>query len=208
MEPRLNFICFGDRPDDIACALRMIRSVRKAMPGMEIVQQTDHASKPVKGVDDVARLSFTEYDTFCSFRARHDCLVGDSPTIFCDVDMIFLRDVSYLFTRPFSIAMTVREDDDPLKPTQRYVGGFVLSQEKLFWRDVLNAVMLLPAPARLWYAGQDAWNRLAPNYPGMMELPAWQFNYAPKSADDVPASAFVLHFRGKRKAWMIERYQP
>ena len=33
-------------------------------------------------------------------------------------------------------------------------------------------------------------------------------NYAPKSADDVPASAFVLHFRGKRKAWMIERYQP
>lgn len=208
MEPTLNFICYGNRPDDDACALRMIRSVRATMPGLQIIQRTDEHSKPVKGVDDVKRLAYADDDLFCSYWIKHVLMMGDDPVIIADADIIYTRDVRHLFARDFSVALTVREDGETLKPVQHYCGGFILSRCWHFWRDVADYIRLCPPPLRQWYAGQVALHHIAPRFPGVMELPAWQFNHAPHMPGEV-SDASVLHFKGpQRKQWMIDNYQP
>ena len=192
----------------IVCADMMIRSVRRTMPGVEIVQLTDLDSPQLHGVDRCERLPAA---ASALLHCRHfAALPGD--WLLLDTDVLVERDVRDVFRWPFDIAVADRigtmvngEVGSKFMQDCPYNCGVVFSRSPEFWRECCTLVEAMsPDKQRFMGIQYAACEVIAANRYYVKVLPGLEYNYPPRSREDDTAAA-ILHFKGRRKAMMLAR---
>jgi hypothetical protein len=189
---------------DLRLPTLMARSARAF--GYSLVQMTDDETPAVDGVDEVLRLSWDK-TRLMTYRLRHLAQLDDTPTCIVDTDILFRKDVSDVWNYDFDIALTRREREIDVNgfdiaTVMPYNTGVMFCRNQDFWKDAHDVCRSLPAKHQDWWGDQLSVKQVAGDY-RLLELPVAEWNYAPSHADDAPAQARVLHYKGKvRKDWM------
>jgi len=191
----------------------MVASVRRAMPAARIVHLTDEGTNAVVGVDEVVRLKYDGVHLM-TFRLRHFAQLDSCDAIMLDTDVVVQKDLSPIFALEFDVALTRRDDAIP-DPTGQdvsalmpYNTGVMVSRASGwdFWRNASAYCEMLPAEHREWWGDQLSVQAMAQICPlRLRELPCAVYNYTPTSEAEDVADRFVVHYKGKRKQWMLSR---
>lgn len=143
-----------------------------------------------------------------TLKAQRDYLLAvNEPTLMTGADCVLGMDPAAVFERDFDVAMT----------TDRFP-GFCLNTGAMFIKDCGLAAAFwdkaLQQCGDVWGDDQIALERafgatpepsvrVTPEGQVIECLPMFPYHYAPRNVDAV-REAYVLHFRGKRKAFMAE----
>lgn len=198
------------------CARAMVASARSVMPDIKIVQFTDLDTKAVKGIDDVRRKPL---EPMGLLRMRH-CAGVDGDWLFVDTDVIFQKSVRHVFKKPFDIALTTR-DWTHVKAaggfTERmpFNTGIVFSRCPHFWGEVYTRLRDYQIELQHFMGEQELINEVAAEgrY-RIRKLRGRIFNFPPDAPGTMPTNeqlfqeAAILHYKGSRKALMLERHLP
>lgn len=199
-----------------ACARAMVSSARSVMPHVKIVQFSDLDTKEVKGIDAIRRKPM---EPMGLLRMRH-CAGVSGDWLFVDTDVIFQKPVTHVFKRKFDIALTTR-DWTHVKAaggfTERmpFNTGVVFSRCPHFWGEVYTRLRHYSKELQHFMGEQELINEVASEgrY-RIRKLRGRIYNFPPDAPGAMPtndqllAEAAVLHFKGNRKALMLERYAP
>lgn len=199
---RICFLYFG--PQQEAIAQVMIASVRKHMPNAVLCQLTDTKTKRLTGVDECRRIDGSTYG-YLLMRHMATCPL---PFIRVDYDMIFQGDISHILEGDHDLAFNEHGDDGILSTEF----GKAYSLATCIWGATEGGKAHQFAREYREHhlkSGRDDWlglipsaNELAVNYK-VKRLAGKVYNYCPKDREDKPESALVIHYKGKRKKWML-----
>lgn len=197
----------------VTLAERMVASVRKAMGNVHVLQQSDMDTTVVQGVNEVSRKPCD--GNLMPFRFKHlrdiwaDTLVLDTDTILqtdprCHPDLAGDWDVA-LTKRRGPIYDKNGTDVAKLYP---YNTGVMLCRDRSFWVDCLDCLtQQQDKDLDKWYGDQFAVRVVAESGKyRVRELPCSDWNYTPGSAKEDVSTRHVVHYKGARKQWMIDRY--
>ncbi len=81
--------------------------------------------------------------------------------------------------------------------------GVIWSRSAQFWRDCHAWILQQPDAVKRWYGSQLVLTVIVPRY-NALKLHCDNFNYSPNRADEDVSSRFVVHYKGQRKAWMLQ----
>jgi hypothetical protein len=184
----------------------MMRSVRKAMPGVEMVQFTDMSSEAIDGADDVSRHPSSPLPLA---RSNHYASV-EGEWLFIDTDVVVQADVRDVFDNTFDIAIADRNwypsarVSKSFEGTMKYNVGVVFSRQPAFWKDVHTLVATGGLYNDPWFGDQKAVSDIIATGKYRVEaLPGMLYNYPPSGADDPALGAKIVHCKGNRKEWML-----
>ncbi len=191
-------------------ARKMVASVRKACSDPHIIQMTDMETPGVDGVDEMRRLDIrTPY--LMIYKLRHLTRL-DGEALVLDTDIIVLKDPAKVFTLPFDMAFTKRDKkiissstgyklEDPDMP---YNVGVVFSRSQQFWEDALTVCERLDDRHKAWFGDQIAVDAIIETRKyNIALLPCFSWNYTPQEEDENMTGRNILHFKGRRKEWML-----
>ncbi len=194
----------------------MVASAKKHMPNVPVIQLTDEKSPIVNGVDDVRRIPKRPLP---AMRAAHFASC-EGDWLFVDTDVVFQQSVEHVFDRKyalgfdqpigdFDIAVAARRDGPDAEYTKErgmpYNAGVIFSRSPAFWL-VVSAIVNLP-DTDPWYGDQKALcTVIAGDKFNVLELPS-AYNFAPKDGADDASHALVVHCKGDRKDWMLDRFR-
>ncbi len=191
----------------------MVASVRRTMPRARIVHLADENTEAVAGVDEILRLPY-DGDRLMTFRLRHFAALKPCHAVFLDTDVILQQDLSRLFRAEWDIALTSRDEAVPdpngadVAALMPYNTGVMLSKPSGwdFWANAWRYCETLPLEHQKWWGDQLAVRAVAQGCPLVLrELPCSVYNYTPKADLEDLQECAVVHYKGKRKAWMLER---
>lgn len=191
-------------------AAMLIASVRRVMPDVPIVHLTDATTEPVDGVDLVQRVSGCPPVALGCLQAYAAAGTGD--WLFVDTDVIVQEDVRHVFDKAFDVAVATREGT--LKPSEvgrkffnrsPYNKGAVWSRSADFWADAVKACETMQASRQAWMGDQIAMNEVIAAGQYRVTVLANRFNYPPKYRSEDLRTQAVLHYKGPRKEWLLER---
>ncbi len=200
------------------CAAACVRSVRRTMPGTDVVHLTDETTAPVAGAEAVNRVPA---GPMALMRFEHQSrVVGD--WLFIDSDVLFQRDVRAVFDRPFDVAVTTRNWKH-LKPAAGFTDrmpfntGVVFSRAQAFWVEALDRLRILSPDAQAFMGHQEViCDMVADGRYHVAHLKGSHYNCPPamRKADDFPLSArmvkkaAIVHYKGLgRKHAMLKRIE-
>lgn len=180
----------------------MIDSVRRHMD-CEIVQLTDLTTPKLDKVDSVQRI---EGDICSSILARHLSTLSGN-VLYLDYDIIVRKDVSHVFSRKFDLAITKRTDEDihsaPFYMVTPNNTGVMFSRSTAFWKKVVQRYDSRIDNAS-WMKFQIVVAEMMNTQKQFKFLQLDQkYNYTPKTRDE-ELSAYIVHYKGSRKAWMVK----
>jgi hypothetical protein len=180
----------------------MVRSARKAMPGIEVVHLTDEVTPAIS--NQVVRRPFD--GRLMTFRMEHLADL-DGEWISLDTDTVVLKDLRAAFDHPFHVALTrryepVMMDGVDIAKVMPYNTGVMFSRCQAFWKAARDALSLMPYDTHKWWGDQLAVAHVASRF-DVLELPCDEWNWTPKSKDETKDCA-VMHFKGPRKDWMLK----
>lgn len=187
----------------------MIASARKVMPDVPIFQFTDYHSPIVDGVDMHVRIG-GNLPMAVRRVEHHASCHGD--WCFVDSDVIFQKDVRDVFEEPFDVALTDRvgtymEGTDYAK-SQPYNMGVTFSRNPDFWKEVGGRLMSLPENYQEWEGDQIVVCDMAENQETPFDIviiPGKTYNFTPKYEHEDYSHASIVHFKGKRKGWLLDK---
>jgi hypothetical protein len=196
---------------DYECASLMVRSARKQMPGIPIVQFTDLATKRVKHVYDVRR---KPSEPMGLLRMRH-CAGVEGHWLFVDTDVVFQQPVDQVFKRTFEIAVTSRnwshmKDATGFSDRMPFNTGVVFSKCPRFWGEVYTRLRSLDPDLQHFMGEQQLINEVA--LEGRYHVKTFSgetYNFPPLMPDTLSPSkiqnrASILHYKGlERKQMMV-----
>jgi len=202
-------IAFLHAKQDSTCAKIMLRSARKHMPKAEIIQMTNMDDVPLDGVDTVLRMPWEgTVEDATKWRLRHlERIEGD--VISTDTDIVFQRDVSKVFDWDFDIAIARRDgpimtpDGKDLTKIMAFNSGIMWCRNPEVWKRCLQ--WLSERDDIGWYSDQMAVNVVLPEF-NVLKLHADNFNYSPSKQGEDLKNRYVVHYKGKRKPWMIKDF--
>jgi hypothetical protein len=208
---RIGFYTSFERdPIHYVLGRNMIKSVRKVMPDVEIVQLTDQKSAPVYGVDSIRRLP---HEPLCLATARHYAHC-EGDWLLIDTDTVVQKDVRHVFDgATWDFAITDRVGTlVPGETLFPWCGNFnigVVFQRngKAFWSAVVDGLLKATKDDRHWMGNQIVASKVLEagglNY---TILPGLEFNYAPKARTDDVSHASIVHYKGPtRKKWLYQQ---
>lgn len=185
----------------------LIASVRQWMPTVPIVHFTDTATRALTGVDEVRRRPAGPIALGCldAYAAA-----GEGDWLFVDTDVVIQRDVRWIFDRSFDLAVASREGTllekevgTTFMASMPHNKGAVFSRSPAFWRAAAAHLRTLSAKRQEWMGDQVAMNAVIASGAFTIEILDPRYNWPPKHADDVRDKA-ILHYKGKRKAWILD----
>jgi hypothetical protein len=190
-------------------AAKLIASARRHMPNVPIVHLTDLTTLGIPGVNEVVRSATTGRIALDVLDAYARC---EGDWLLVDTDVLIQRDVRWIFGRKFDIAVATREGT--LKPKEvgtkfmsamPFNKGAVFSRSPAFWAAAAARLRELPAKRQAWMGDQQAMCDVIASERFVVQVLEARYNYPPKSRDENVNSQAILHFKGPRKAWMLER---
>lgn len=199
---RLAFLFYGPQQPEIAKV--MIASARQHMPEVIVTQLTDANTKKVDGVDEIRRIDGKVYPYLLY---KHMASMPE-PFIRVDYDMIFQGDITHILEGDCDVAMNLHGDPQVLESrwgkTYPYATCVWAGKDRSgeFAEDFRSTHLA---------SGRDDWLGLIPSANEVISSGKYRvkplagevYNYTPKDRDDRPASALVLHYKGRRKHWML-----
>ncbi len=200
-------IAFLHAQQDDECALLMLESVQRIMRKVPCVQLTCRDTPALPNCA-VRRLPW-DMASPVRFRLQHLSEL-DGEIIVLDTDVIVQRDLRPVFWFPFDVALTRRDgpiyqpDGVDVVKTMPYNLGVAFSRGPQFWRDCLRCFDAQYAD-RPWYGDQLAAATVAPLFK-VLKLHCDNFNHTPGHAAEDVGERYAVHYKGKRKAWMRERW--
>ena len=201
----------GQRETYRQLAGKLIRSIRRAMPTVEVVQLTDAVTPVFPGMDTCWRHPRNE-PMMLHRLTRYAMCQGE--WLFLDIDILVFKDVSPVFTQDFDIAIADRSGvimESEVRrgwlPTMPHNAGVIFSRSPAFWHAAHQECQLLPVPQHEWMGDQVAINTVIQRGEfKVLVLPGTEYNYAPKSQfsdEDVIGRAIVHYKGGQRKCLML-----
>ena len=191
----------------------MIRSVRKAMPDVEIVQLTDEKSPVIVGVDRVRRLTAKEPMAVQCVTHYSQC-VGN--WLLVDTDVLVQKDVRHVFDEPFDVAVCDRDGTTTegegsgfeLFEKMPHNIGIMFSRSPAFWLAVREKLVLMDEKKQQWMGNQyAACEVIAEGKFNVKVLKGTDYNCPPMNKEDRCTEASIVHFKGQmRKKMMLERF--
>lgn len=192
-------------------AERMVQSVRKAMPGVPIVQFThlEHLlASMVAGVDAV---QVVDQRPLCVSVLDAYAACGDGDWLLLDTDVVVQRDVRYVFDEPFDIALATREGTlrpkeigSKMMTTMPFNKGAVFSRSPLFWKAARELLLAMTPAAQSWMGDQRAMNDVISTGSFEVKVLENHYNYPPFTADEDVSFRSIVHYKGPRKTWMVQ----
>lgn len=181
----------------------MAQSVRQF--GYDLIQMTDDDTEPVDKWCEVRRIPW-DGKRLMTYRMRHLAELH-VPAMVVDTDVILRKPVADIWQRDFDVALTKRDvvldtTGHNVAEEMPYNTGVMFCREPAFWAMAWKRCSELPMAAQDWYGDQLSVAYTAPFFK-TLELPCDEWNYSPKTADDLP-DVRVWHFKGKRKQWMLD----
>lgn len=176
----------------------MVKSVRKVMPDLKVIQQTDEKTEQLPFVDGVWRKTKTGDFIEHRFSMLQDI---EEETISLDYDVIVQKDLTHVFKEDFDLAFTERKG---FPEATRLNSGvmFIRPSGKAFWGEMLAKYQPIKDG---WQNGQTAKSRAARETKvNIKYLDADLYNYAIKKRELHAPDKYAIHFKGPRKQWMRE----
>jgi hypothetical protein len=183
-------------------AKKMIESVKKVLPYVDIVQWTDEDTPQIEGCRIVRR----SWDRRNPMIFKMNFLAEqDENVLVLDTDVILKADVSSVFALPFDVALTWRDgpirdpEGNDLTKIMPFNCGVMFSRSSRYWQACLEWCAIHSVDS--WYADQLA----VANVKGfdVLKLHCDNFNYTPRSQDEDVSGRLAIHYKGKRKEWML-----
>jgi hypothetical protein len=192
------------------CAKALVRSIRETMPGVPVVQLTDHRSLGLSCVDEVKRIRWNE---MALLRMQHHADVMGN-WLFLDADVLIQQDVRPVFDEPFDIALCDRHWSH-VKPAEGFSRrmpwntGVVFSRCPSFWQEVVNRLEVMSKASRRWMGDQYIIGKVARQQTqyAIEFLDGAIFNFPPSAhATAELEAASIVHYKGPtRKLAMLAR---
>lgn len=211
---RVGFLHVGA---DTQLARLMVESVRSAMPGVAVTQMSDGlTASRVEGVDEVRDLPYHPAwgGRLMTYRMRHLADLPQDDWLILDTDVIVQKNVDDVFCGMHRLeidaTLTRRRgvilDERGVNLVERmpYNSGVMFCRSPRFWARCLEVCESLPLEEQRWFGDQLSLVRAAPDF-SFAELPCEIFNYSPDRADEDLSHVAIVHYKGKRKKWMLER---
>jgi hypothetical protein len=177
-----------------------LASVRRAMPHARVVQVSDEKFPEVPGVDSVFRHPWT---TGGWIRFRFEALASfariNGEHLFLDYDIVVRRDVSYVMKEDFEVAMC----ETPDRRDHILNGGVIFCKTPLLYERGRDIYFATPTLQDEWEGGQTAQDRAARSL-NLKYLDFDRYNFTPDCMGAVPPSAEIVHYRGRRKRFMVK----
>lgn len=201
-----------DNTVHLVLADMMIRSVRKTMPEVEIVQLTDERTPQVMGVDRVQRLNS---DVPMAIQCVRHYAACEGDWLLVDTDVLVQDDVRDVFEEPFDVAVCNRdgtlvdgEEDLQMMKDMPHNIGVMFSRSPAFWKEVEEKMQTMTDQRKHWMGNQyAACEVIASGAFTVKILPGIQYNYAAHNRDDRCESASIAHYKGQmRKKLMLDRF--
>lgn len=184
-----------------------IASVRRTMPGVQIVQWTTQASMALPGVDAV--VIRPELPLALAFVDARSSVEGD--WLFLDTDVLVQRDVRSIFDARFDIAVATREGTmraheigSRFMARNLYNAGVVFSRSQAFWLAAWQRAEEMVG-RHAWGCDQESINAVIASQKFDVAVLPNTYNYPPFTADEDVRDKAIVHYKGKRKVWMAER---
>ena len=177
------------------------------MPWTEVVHMADEEEPAL--AQSVQREPW-DGSNVMEYRLRHLAKLPEGEWLSVDTDMVIQHDLSKVFAFPFDVAVTQR--DGPIWDTNGndivkympYNAGVVWWRNPQFWRDAHAWILQQPDAIKRWYGDQLALHAIVPRY-NALKLHCDNFNYSPHRADEDVSRRFVVHYKGARKGWMLQK---
>lgn len=197
-------VAFLQVGEDLRLATLMAASARRL--GYELLQLTDQRTPSVPGVETVLRLPWNG-ERLMTYRLQHLAALAE-PVLIVDTDVLFERDVSHVWDRPFDVALTRRTGPAPdpngidLAEVMPYNTGVMFSRSQAFWQRCHALCREFPEEVQRWYGDQYAVRFAAPEF-AVLELPVDPYNYSPAAPEEDVSQRYIIHYKGERKGWML-----
>lgn len=194
--------------DHMICALRLLRSVRQNIPGVNVVQFTTPESVRVSGVDDVKVLPDGPV-ALNTLKAYASC---SGEWLLTDTDVLVQRDVRHVFDRSFDVAVAERDgtftkrdhkDGRQFMKVMPYNKGAVFSRSPEFWQMALAYCENYPQAKREWMGDQFAMNQVIQSGRFRVEVLPNSYNYPPRTKVEDVKDKHITHWKGNRKMWLL-----
>lgn len=189
----------------------LIASIRRIMPTVPIVHFTDTDTRAIAGVDEVWRQPSGPIALGC-LDAYADA--GDEDWLFVDTDVVIQRDVRHIFSAPFDIAVadragTLKEKEIGTKfmASMPYNKGAVFSRAPTFWAAAAAHLRMQSEKRQNWMGDQASMNHVIAAGTFKVEILPARYNYPPLRQDEDITAQAILHYKGSRKAWMLESHR-
>jgi hypothetical protein len=187
----------------------MVASVKRHMPTVPIIHMRDEATPQIAGCS--SQVIPWDGRHLMTYRLQHLAAMPKREMATLDTDVVVQKDLRPVFWRPFQVALTKRKGPiyDPngvdLAQEMPYNAGVVFTRSAAFWTDCYAWCRESPEALQTWYGDQHALKRFAKDYEAL-ELDCGHWNYTPATADEDVSHKAIVHFKGRRKQWMIDRY--
>lgn len=220
---RVVFLHVKSTQDNSLLPTIMAKSVKKAMPNARLIQMSDRKTPIIDGADEIWRDDYT-YNQFLAqpygmilpnglmvFRMRMLSKLDDKPTVILDTDTVVQHDLSSAFDDPFDIGLTERtevikdQNGHNMVETMPFNTGVMFSRSARFWRDCLDYVRTLTKDEKDWTGDQLAVAHISKNY-RLKRFTVDPWNYSPSTKEEDISGKKVVHYKGRRKTWMIEKH--
>lgn len=189
-------------------AQRMNQSVRKNVPDSWLIQMTD-LKTPSLDVDEVIRIEPEGH--FMPYRLKHlTRLKGEN--LILDTDVIVRENPEKVFSVPFDVCLTRRDKQIVSKnigytvddPVMVYNTGVMFSRNPMFWDFALGVCEKLEERHQKWYGDQvSILKAVESRMFDIAELKCDRWNYTPSKDEDLTGRK-IVHYKGKRKEWMLD----
>jgi hypothetical protein len=187
----------------------MVRSIRAAMPGVEVFQFSNESSGILHGVSGYFRKEGKN-----TKRLRLEHYAAEGEWLFIDTDCWVQGDLRDVFNREFDIAIANRDgslldmevgSNFMLKMPHNL--GVVFSRCPEFWSDALATWEAYEDRTKeeIWSDQLAVCDTIKAGKFNVLVLDGGEFNLSPKKRDQFVDGAKVLHYKGARKTWMLER---
>lgn len=194
--------------DDLSLAKIMVASAKRHIPNARLLMMTDSAEQRIDGCD----LQVLPYDgeRLMTYRVRH-LAARDEPMIVLDTDVVVQDDLSHVFVKRFDVALTKRDgvlmhNGQNIVKIMPYNTGVMFSRCRAFWQECLETLESAPENIQRWWGDQLAVRMAAESgrY-RVLELPVAKYNYSPSSESEDVSNRLAVHYKGRRKQWMMNR---
>lgn len=188
----------------------MVESVKRWMPTVPIIHMRDEKTAPIPGT--TPQVIPWDGKHLMTYRLKHLAACPEQEMAVLDTDLIVQKDLRPVFFRAFDIALTKRKgpifdpDGNDLAKVMPYNAGVCFTRSQAFWRDCYEWLRNEPDALQTWYGDQHALKHCAPNY-RLLELDCGHWNYTPATADEDVSTKAIVHYKGKRKQWMVDKWR-
>jgi hypothetical protein len=200
------FTFAGDVPTELA--ERMVLGVNQAMPGAKIFQLTDESTNAISGTEPIR---LPRGKDFIEFSYRHLMSIeGDFIRI--DYDVFVQKDLTEVFNDDFEVGLTIRTPEDKATPwnsklVQLYPHnlGVAFSKGKhSFWKEQYEAYRSISNPDGWMDACTATEMAYKTTRCRVRDYPCFKYNYTPVSQSEDVSDKYAVHYKGIRKAWMVD----